>query len=355
MAEKRVTLADVARRAGLSPAAASMILNGRPGTRLSQAAHQRVQDAARELGYRPNVAARSLRTDSSATIGFISDVVATTRFASGLIRGALAAAEEAGHVVFVMETGGDPDREAQAVRAMLDRQVDGLIFAAMRAREIPVPEVPGGTPVVMLNATHPLHADSVLPDEEVGGAAAVRLLLDAGLGDAIVLLGRNEDIEHDAVRSSTIAQRMRGIRTAMSDHGSAFLDEVSCSDWEPATGYAATRALLERRHDVRALLCMNDRLAFGAYQAIAETKLSIPEDISIASFDDDEIAGYLRPALCTVALPHEAMGRTAVEVLLKSRPGGPLLVPMPVMVRGSIQSHEPSLPALAAGSIRPSL
>lgn len=343
MAAKRVTLADVARRAGLSTAAASMILNGRPGTRLSEAAHRRVQDAARELGYRPNVAARSLRTDSSATIGFISDVVATTRFASGLIRGALAAAEEAGHVVFVMETGGDPDREAQAVRAMLDRQVDGLIFAAMRAREIPVPEVPGGTPVVMLNATNPLHADSVLPDEAAGGADAVRLLIDQGLGDGIVLLGLNAETEHTA--SATITQRMRGIRTAMSAHGHTFLDEVSCPDWEPAAGYAATRALLGRRHDVRAVLCMNDRLAFGAYQAIAESALAIPADISIASFDDDEVAGYLRPALSTVALPHEAMGRAAVDMLLKARPGGPLLVPMPVMARGSIHPH-PHAPSL---------
>ncbi|TFD88643.1 LacI family DNA-binding transcriptional regulator [Cryobacterium lactosi] len=342
MAEKRVTLADVARRAGLSSSAASMILNGRPGTRLSEDAHRRVHDAALQLGYRPNVAARSLRTDRTATIGFISDVVATTRFASGLIRGALAAAEEAGHVVFVLETGGDPDREAQAVRAMLDRQVDGLIFASMQAREVTVPEVPRGIPVIMLNATNALHANSVLPDEEAGGADAVRLLLEQGLGDAIVLLGRNTEIEHDTVKSSTIARRMLGIRSEMRAHGFSFLEEIPSPSWEPGDGYAATTALLERRDDVRALLCMNDRLAFGAYQAIAETSLNIPENISIASFDDDEIAGYLRPGLTTVALPHEAMGRAAVQVLLTSRPAGPLLVPMPVRARGSIRHHQTS-------------
>src|SRR5690349_23523849 len=89
--KKRVTLADVARLAGLSTSAASMILTGRPDTRLSAEAHSRVHAAAASLGYRPNVAARSLRTDKSRTIAFISDYVATTRFASGLIRGALAA------------------------------------------------------------------------------------------------------------------------------------------------------------------------------------------------------------------------------------------------------------------------
>ncbi|MEO7223152.1 MAG: LacI family DNA-binding transcriptional regulator, partial [Devosia sp.] len=146
--KKRVTLADVARLAGLSPAAASMILTGRPDTRLSAEAHERVHAAAAQLGYRPNIAARALRTDKTRTIAFISDYVATTRFASGLIRGALEAAEKADHVMLVLETGGEPAREVQAIEAALDRQVDGIVFAAMRTREVFVPDVPTNTPVV---------------------------------------------------------------------------------------------------------------------------------------------------------------------------------------------------------------
>ena len=117
MQKKRVTLADVARLAGLSTTAASMILTGRPDTRLSADAHAKVHAAADSLGYRPNAAARALRTDKSRTIAFISDYVATTRFASGLIRGALAAAEAAKHVMLVLETGGEPAREIEAVEA----------------------------------------------------------------------------------------------------------------------------------------------------------------------------------------------------------------------------------------------
>lgn len=338
MAQKRTTLADVARRAGLSPTAASMILNGRPDTRLSEEAHRRVHEAALELKYRPNIAARSLRTEKTATIGFISDVVATTRFASGLIRGALEAAEEAGHVVFVLETGGEPARESAAVQAVLDRQVDGIIFATMRAREIVVPDVPRGVEVVMLNATSPRHPNSVLPDEEAGGRAAVRLLVDQGFTDSIVLLGQNDEVEQNLFRSSTVSRRVHGIRGEMSDRGLRFAEEISCWDWEPWNGYEATKLLLERRPDVEAILCMNDRLAFGAYQAIAERGLSVPGDISIASFDNDELASYLRPGLSTVGLPHEAMGRTAVELLLSDQRPGEVLVPMPVVVRGSIRS-----------------
>jgi LacI family transcriptional regulator len=336
MAARRVTLADVARRAGLSITSASMILNGRPDTRLSAEAHTRVLDAANELGYRPNVAARGLRTDKTLTIGFISDVVATTRFASGLIKGALDAAEAAGHVLLVLETGGDPARESEAIDAVLDRQVDGIIFGVMRAREMFVPEVPASTNVVMLNATNKHNSVAVLPDEFNGGRSAVRLLADAGHLNGIALIGHNETAERDFFRSDTVEQRIAGIRHEMSSRGMTFVAEQSCWDWEPNYGYEATVSLLASRTDVRALLCLNDRLAFGAYQALADASLSVPGDVSVVSFDNDEVAAYLRPSLTTIALPHEEMGRTAVNLLLHPDATGTHLVHMPVVERASI-------------------
>lgn len=336
MSSKRATLADVARLAGLSPTAASMILNGRPDTRLSQDAHDRVNAAAEALGYRPNVAARGLRTDKTLTIGFISDVVATTRFASGLIKGALAAAEAAGHVVLVLETGGDPAREAEAIAAVLDRQVDGIIFATMRARELFVPDIPAGTAVVMLNATNPKHETSVLPDEFAGGVQAVELLVAQGHRTGIALLGQNDEVEKDVFRSATVARRVAGIRTAMAQHDLRFVAEESIWLWEPDEGYHATKRLLATGESIRALVCMNDRIAFGAYQALNEAGISVPGDISVVSFDNDELAAYLRPGLTTVALPHEAMGQRAVELLLAGGVAGEALIPMPVVTRASI-------------------
>lgn len=340
MAEKRVTLADVARRAGLSTSAASMILNGRPDTRLSQDAHDRVNAAAAELGYRPNIAARGLRTDKTHTIGFISDLVASTRFASGLIKGALEAAEKAEHVVLVAETGGEPRREEEAIAALLDRQVDGIIFATMRARELFVPELPSATTAVMLNATNPRYTDSVLPDELVGGRAAVELLLAAGHRDGIALIGQSDAAERDVFRSETVSRRVAGIRETLRENDLRFVAEESIWLWEPENGYEATLRLLTADPGIRALICMNDRLAFGAYQAAAELGRRIPTDLSIVSFDNDEIAAYLRPGLTTVALPHEEMGRRAVEILLAGEPSGQTLVPMPVIVRDSIAPPE---------------
>ena len=335
MVTKRVTLADVARLAGLSTTAASMILTGRPDTRLSPDAHAKVHAAAASLGYRPNVAARALRTDKSRSIAFISDYVATTRFASGLIRGALAVAEEAKHVMLVLETGGEPARETQAVEAALDRQVDGVIFAAMRAREVFVPDIAITIPVVMLNGTSARFPISVLPDEYEGGRAAVRLLVEAGIDSGIVLLGHNAEEEAGFFRSETIAQRFAGIRDEMAKHGLGFSAELSCWNWEPGHGYDLTRKLLKQSLP-RALLCLNDRLAFGAYQALGEAGLAIPSDVALVSFDNDELASYLRPGLTTIALPHEAMGRAAVELLLDQGTVTSKLVPMPAILRGSL-------------------
>ncbi len=336
MSHKRVTLADVAKLAGLSTAAASMILNGRPDTRLSQQAHERVNAAAQALGYRPNVAARGLRTDKTSTIAFISDLVATTRFASGLIKGALEAAEAAGHVVLVLETGGEPAREAEAIAAVLDRQVDGIIFATMRARELFIPPLPDGMGVVLLNATNPSHETSVLPDEYAGGRRAVELLLEQGHGEAIALLGQNDEVERDLFRSATVARRIAGIRDAMAERGLDFIAEESIWLWEPDEGYRATAALLDRCPDVQAIVCLNDRIAFGALQALTERGRSVPDDVSLVSFDNDELAAYLRPGLTTIALPHEAMGRRAVELLLSSERGAETLLEMPAIVRSSI-------------------
>jgi len=334
---KRVTLADVAKLAGLSTAAASMILTGRPDTRLSAEAHAKVHAAARELGYRPNLAARALRTDKTRTIAIISDHVATTRFASGLIRGALAAAEKAKHVALLLETGGDPAREAQAIEAVLDRQVDGIIFAAMRSREVFVPDVIIPVPVVMLNAASGKFPIAVIQDEYEGGRTAVRLLAESGIKDGIVLLGHNAETEQGLFRSDTVARRIAGIRDEMDSRGLIFDTEISCWEWEPAHGHELVKALLNSMRP-KGLICLNDRLAFGAYQALGEAGLRVADDVGIVSFDNDELAEYLRPGLTTIALPHEAMGKKAVELLLDPKAKRELvLVSMPAIVRGSLR------------------
>jgi LacI family transcriptional regulator len=336
MVGTRVTLADVARRAGLSKTAASMVLNGREGTRLSAEAHQRVFAAAEELGYRPNLAARSLRTRKTATIAFISDIVATTRFAGGLIRGALDAARERNHMLLIAETQGDTAFEQYAIEAMLDRQVDGIIYAAMQTRHLSVPSALLGAPVALLNVTSSDNLPCVLPDDELAGRTVTTELLEHGHRDRIALVGRNRLKERDPEVSLAALARLRGVRDTLAAAGTKLCAEGFCQEWLPEHGYAVMRTMLRKPNRPTAVICMNDRLAFGAYQALADAGLTVPGDVSVVAFDDDPIAAWLRPSLSTAALPHGEMGRRAVEFLLDGPDSEPCLVPMPLRRRKSI-------------------
>ena len=117
---------------------------------------------------------------------------------------------------------------------------------------------------------------------------------------------------------------------------------VPCPDWQPELGYKATRQLLEKAPP-SALICFNDRLAFGAYQALADAGLEVPTNVSVVSFDDDVLASWVRPQLTTVALPHYELGRAAIQVLLDGIQQQPSerqprthLIPMPLRVRDSV-------------------
>lgn len=166
---KRATLADVAQLAGLSTTTVSMVLNDRPNTRLSAEAAERVRAAAAKLNYRPNPAARGLRLGKTRTVGFISDEVTITRYASAMIRGLLEVAEERDHTVLITESGRQLDRISSALDLMLDRQADGIVFGLMGAKQIEVPPVSVDVPVVLTNATS--GRASVRPSGRVPGGS----------------------------------------------------------------------------------------------------------------------------------------------------------------------------------------
>src|SRR5690348_8073402 len=179
-AAKRVTLADVARRAGVSQTAASFVLTGRrEEMRISIDVETRVLQAARETGYRPNIVSRSLRTGTTHTLGFISDTVATTPFAGNLIKGALEAARDRGHLLLIAETEGDPLLEQELLEAMVDRQVDGIVLASMYTRRLAVPKLLKSRAAVLLNAVpaRPAPVISVIPDELTAGRTAAETLI----------------------------------------------------------------------------------------------------------------------------------------------------------------------------------
>jgi LacI family transcriptional regulator len=335
---KRTTIADVAARAGLSMTTVSLILNHRPGTRIAAETAERVRAIAKELNYRPNPAARTLRIGKTRTVGFVSDDVTVTRYASAMIRGLLDVAEEHDHTVLIAETGQHPSRLGAALDAMLDRQADGIVFGLMGARQIELPELPEDLPVVILNGQASRPYPAVLPDEYAAGAAIAQVLVDAGHRE-IAVIGRFRDEWLIPENTVTIGSRLAGIDDALERAGVQVVAQREHRLWEPGAGYDSTREILAEGHGLTALLCLNDNLAFGAYQALQEAGIRVPDDVSVVSFDDDELARYVRPNLTTARLPYEQMGRTAMElVLTNDRSPGPRLVPMPVQLRSSVRT-----------------
>jgi LacI family transcriptional regulator len=334
----RVTQADVARHAGVSRTTVSFVLSGREGIRISVEARERILGAAQELGYRPNLTAQSLRTRKTQTIGLVSDVVAGTHYAGGMIQGALKAALERDHLLYIAETGSDPDVEKKLLQGMFDRQVDGVIHAAMSTRRCRLADWARDHPTVLLNCLDDSgYFTCVVPDEEAAGRQAVQLLLDAGHLDGIHVVGGHHFTQSTPEGVYAGVERMRGIEAAAASAGLRLAGVAEC-DWStPEEGYRATRSLLESGPVPTALICCNDRVAFGAYQAVRESELSIPHDLSVVSFDDSELASWLRPALTSIALPHHELGRRAVSLLLsgESKPAVHR-VPMPVRCRESI-------------------
>jgi LacI family transcriptional regulator len=347
LSPRRVTLADVAKMAGVSPTTASFVLSGRgEEMRISRDVADRVLMTAEKVQYRPNILSVGLRTGTTRTIGFVSDTVATSRFAGELIKGALEAARERGVMLFIGETEGDAELERGLIQAMYDRQVDGLILASMYTRAMALPKGLPSSPVVLLNALskRPSALPSVLPDEAEAGRAAARILLDAGHRDGIHVIGAGPQQRDVPPGGVAAMERLEGIRTTLASAGVKVASGRLLLRWEPDAGLEATTALLQNARP-RALICLNDRLALGAYQALADHGLTVPTDVSVVSFDDDAIASWVRPGLTTIAIPHYELGRAAVDVLFDEidrghhethRQATVHRVAMPVRTRGSV-------------------
>lgn len=335
MPERRVTLADVARRAGVSRTTASFVTTGRRDMRISQDAVERVLAAARELNYRPNLLARSLRTSVRHNIGFISDRTTTEAFTGDLIRGGLAMAQKHGRLLFIGEAEGDAAVEVDVTQSMLDWGAAGFVFAAMYTREVSLPTSLRGHPLVLLNCMSPsANVPIVLPDERTAGHDAAQVLLEHGHRDGIVLVGGTRSIMRRGVFAAR--ERLDGIERALASAGVQLAGFVA-SAWRPDLAFEAVTEFLAQGGTATAFLCMNDRVAFGAYQAIAAAGLRVPQDVSVVSFDDSELAGWLRPGLTSVGIPHFEMGQLAVELLVsESFSASVHEVPMPVHARGSV-------------------
>ncbi|WP_405392702.1 LacI family DNA-binding transcriptional regulator [Streptomyces sp. NBC_01102] len=332
---RRVTMSEVAVRAGVSRTTVSFVLNGRADVAIPEDTRARIRAAIEELGYRPNAGARALAAKRSEWYGLITEIV-TAPFAVDVIKGAQDRAWADGKFLLITAGDSDPAMEAAAFDKLLEQRAEGLLYATTWHRAVKLPPAAREVPVVLVNC---FDADgalpSVVPDEAAGGHTATRRLLDAGHR-------RIGFINLDTGIPAAVGRR-RGYEQALREAGLDVDDSLVVPGHATADGgYAAACSLLDRTDRPTALFCGNDRTAMGAYDAIKERGLRIPDDIAVIGFDNQElIAAYLRPGLTTVALPFELMGARGVDMLGALTAGQPLTttqvtVDCPLIERSSV-------------------
>lgn len=341
-----VTMADVAKHARVSRTAVSFVLSNRENASISAETKHRILEAVQVLGYRPNAGARALASQRSDWYGLVTEIV-TAPFAVNIIKGAQDQAWLDKRFLLIASTeqaAGQSDSkhagmEDAAVEKLLEQRVAGILYAATWHRAVHVPEIVHEIPTVLINCFDAEGVlPSIVPDERGGGRRATERLLAAG-HTRIGFINLDPDIP-------AAVGRLEGYREALKQAGVELDPELIVSGHATADGgYEAACVLLDRKgKDGRptALFCANDRMAMGAYDAIKERGLAIPQDIAVIGFDNQElIAAYLRPKLTTVALPFEKMGALGVQTLAALTAGQPItadqqLVDCPLLERSSV-------------------
>jgi LacI family transcriptional regulator len=327
----RVTIAHVATLAGVSPTTVSHVLSGKRV--VGATTRDTVMDAIRELGYRPNHVARNLRTRQSHMIAVVVPDI-TNPFYAVLSRGLADAVDEAGYGSYVCNTDGQHERERKFFQDVMDRGVDGIVFASGETAS-GVKFGPGDhtTPIICIGdeLDHPL-CDAVRPDDEAGSREAAAYLVSRGYRRIGMIQGPPR----------YGAQRTAGFRSAMqAAKRKAPAELMVRGDWTRRGGQEAMRRLMSLSRRPDAVFCANDLMAIGALDVAHELGLDVPDDVAIMGFDDVDAATIVTPQLTTVRNPAYESGSTAGDLLLSrmvrryTGPGRTVVLPCPLVVRGT--------------------
>jgi LacI family transcriptional regulator len=297
------TISEVAALAGVSTGTASKALNGRGSLRAETVA--RVQQAAGQLGFVANAAARSLQTGRTYTVGMIT-TDSIGRFSIPLLIGAEDALGAGQVSVFLCDARDDPIREQYYLRTLLGRKVDGIIVTGRRTQARP--PIGAGLPVpvvyAFISSADP-HDCSVIPDEADGARRAMRHLLDIGRRRIAHVTGPEH---HHSARVRARAATGAGVDLVVPPMYGA---------WSEAWGRQAAGILLSTGADIDAVFCGSDQIARGMAEALHEAGREIPRDVALVGFDNwDVMVDGCRPALTSVDMDLEGIGRSAAELLL---------------------------------------
>lgn len=332
-----ITLEELAKAAGVSVSTVSRALTNSSHA-VNEKTRQRILKLAEELGYRPNLLARSLRTDRSLTVGIITDDVSSP-FSPIIIRGAQDYLRGQGYFSIIMNGDFNPDVERTAIRDLVSRAIDGVLFVESWHRQANEELDIASTPYVFV---HRLFAASyrysVIPDEQYGARLATGHLLKLG--------HRRIGYINGPEKYYSSQDRLIGYQQELSAAGIAFDPAlVERGDWEMQSGYEAAARLLALPEPPTAFFVANDLMAVGAIYAVQDAGLTVPDDIAIVGYDDRTVASLSRPALTTVTLPCYEMGQASARLLLTLLDNQPaaeeeIKVPGRLIIRQSCGSVE---------------
>ena len=325
--KKNVTLRDIANACDVSAMAVSLAINDKPG--VSRKTAERIRKAIRELGYTPNMVAKSLRVSATNTLGVLMSDSSHLLFMR-LLKSFGDAADAAGFSLIMANTDQKPDREKRAIDVLVNKRIDGLFLAApMFADNTAIRSVlDRNIPVVTAMRTSDYPIDSVCTDNFSGSYAVVDYLIKSGSGKVhMINLPKS---------SQSGAERLRGYRQALLDNGLAYHPR-SVLHVEPQirNGYDAMRALLERAQKAESVFCGCDLIAIGAIDAALDANMKVPADVRICGFDDIEMLEHLAVPLTTYRQPIELMAKTGFDLLLE-RIKSPSIPPRRVVLPGEL-------------------
>jgi LacI family transcriptional regulator len=316
LGNKPATISDVAQLAGVSVGTASKALNGRGSLRPET--RRRVLSAAEQLGFQPNKAAVALNSGRTYTVGMITtDTIG--RFSIPIMMGAEDALGAGEMSIFMCDARDDPIREQYYLRTLLSRRVDGIIVTGRRTQarapigaDLPIPVV-----YAFISSTGPGDC-SVVPDEEGGARKAIEHLLAVGRRRVAHITGPEH--HHSA------AVRAAAARDRLTEAGLELVGTPLFGEWSEAWGRQAVRILLgaDREPDFDAVFCGSDQIARGVADELRATGRRVPDDVALVGFDNwDVMALACQPALTSVDMELESLGRTAANLLLAAINGEP--------------------------------
>lgn len=320
------SIKDVAEAAGVSTATVSRVLSNHPHVRPE--VRERVMAAVTKLEYRPNLVARSLRSQQSNTIGLIvSDI--RNPFFTAISRAVEDTAYERGYSVLLCNSDENPEKEQLYLDLMRDAQVAGVIFSPTRHTVSQFNALNIDFPTVLIDRS-PRNGDvdAVLLDNTAAAHELTAHLLDQGYERIAALLGEF---------STTGRERQQGYEAALREHGTAPVPElIKYVQPRIETGRAATLELLALPQPPDAIFTSNSLLTAGALQAIRDRGLTIPDDVALVGFDETTWAALVQPAITLIEQPTHEIGKTATELLLR-RIGDPQRPPRKIILQGELR------------------